>query len=134
VGIFTIGLEGRDLRQISPKSLIVVEFGGRWSPNGERILFAARTNESHESAIWLVNADGSGAHRLRVTPACGGASADPASIACTYPDWSPDGTRIVFARVDANQVNENIYIVDTDGTDLQQVTNSGGSQPDWGVK
>jgi Tol biopolymer transport system component len=133
VGIFTIRLDGRDLRQLSPRTVIVDEFGGRWSPNGKQILFVARTDESHKSAIWLVNADGSGAHRLRITPACGGATADPTSFACTYPDWSPDGTRIVFVRVDANEVNENIYIVDTDGTDLQQVTKTSGNEPDWGA-
>jgi Tol biopolymer transport system component len=133
VGIFTIRLDGRDLRQISPQTVIVDEFGGRWSPNGEQILFVARTDESHKSAIWLVNADGGSAHSLRIAPACGGPTADPASIGCSYPDWSPDGTRIVFVRADANDVNENIYIVDTDGTDLQQVTQSSGSEPDWGV-
>jgi Tol biopolymer transport system component len=134
VGIFTIRLDGRDLRQISPKTVIVDhEFGGRWSPSGKQILFVASTAEGHQPAIWLANADGSGAHRLRITPVCGGANADPASIGCSYPDWSPDGTKIVFARVDANHMDKNIYIVDTDGTDLQQVTKSGGSEPDWGV-
>lgn len=133
VGIFTIRIDGRDLRQISPTTVIVDEFGGRWSPDGKQILFVARTDDRHKSAIWLVNADGSGAHSLRIMPACGGATADRASFGCSYPDWSPNGTRIVFARVDANQVNENIYVVDSDGTDLQQVTKIGGSEPDWGV-
>jgi Tol biopolymer transport system component len=133
LGIFTIGLNGRDLRQVSPKTVIVDEFGGRWSPDGNQILFAAKTDDSHRSAIWLVNADGSGAHPLPVTPACGGATADPASIGCSYPDWSPDGTRIVFAREDANDTDLNIYVVNNDGTDPQQVTNGGGGQPDWGV-
>jgi dipeptidyl aminopeptidase/acylaminoacyl peptidase len=133
VGIFTIGLDGRGLRLISPKNLVVDhEFGGRWSPSGKQILFVASTDESHQRAIWLVNADGSAPHMLPMKPACGGEMADSSSKSCSYPDWSPDGMKIVFVRNDANDT-ENIYVVDLDGTNLQRVTKSGGNEPDWGA-
>ena len=45
-----------------------------------------------------------------------------------YPDWSPDGTAIVFATYGIGEFDDpapgasNLYTVRPDGTDLQQVT------------
>jgi dipeptidyl aminopeptidase/acylaminoacyl peptidase len=70
-----------------------------WSPDGSRIAFDAvdRGRCIHfadlqfcPSALFVMQADGSGRRRLL-------ASADP-SDALTSPTWSPDGTRLAFAR------------------------------------
>jgi len=52
-----------------------------WSPTGEPITFDIR-NEPSSHEIWTISPDGS--HLIRVT------------IDGSRPDWSPDGTRIVF--------------------------------------
>ena len=41
-----------------------------------------------------------------------------------YPDFSPDGTQIVFTLSD-NSINSGIWIVNTNGTDLRQLTDVG---------
>ena len=100
VGLFVIKLNGSGLRQITPPGLIVQTFfGGSWSPTGDKIVFAARTDPDHRLAVWIVHADGSGLHQLPITPSCGGAFSDARSISCLDPGWSPDGTKIVFTRV-----------------------------------
>jgi Tol biopolymer transport system component len=135
VGIFVVKLNGSGLHQITPAGMILnAEFGGSWSPSGNKILFEARTDANHRSSIWVVNADGSGLQQLPITPSCGGAFSDPRSISCFYPGWSPDGRKIVFTAVTANGTQSNIYTVNADGSGLFQVTNTGrDSQPDWGV-
>jgi Tol biopolymer transport system component len=134
LGIFVTRLNGSGLRQITPRGMIVDEFfGGSWSPNGNKILFAARSAADHRLEIWVVNADGSGLHRLPITPACGGAFSDPRSTSCFYPGWSPDGTKIAFTRISANGTQANIYTVNADGSGLAQLTNTGrAGQADWG--
>jgi TolB protein len=48
------------------------------------------------------------------------------------PDWSPDGTQIVFCMFINGQ--EDIYTAKADGSDLTQVTNTPEFEngPDWG--
>ena len=81
-----------------------------------------------------MNADGSGLHQLPITPSCGGAFSDRMSIGCYDPVWSPDGTKIVFARVTAAGTQRNISTVNADGSGLFQVTHSGtNDNADWGT-
>jgi Tol biopolymer transport system component len=56
-----------------------------WSPDGKRLAFARDFNGS---AIYVINADGTGERRLSPTP---GFDATPS--------WSADGTRIIFTRL-----------------------------------
>jgi Tol biopolymer transport system component len=134
VGLFVTRLGGSGVRQITPRGMIVDDFfGGSWSPSGNKILFASRSTGDHRLAIWLVNADGSGLHQLPITPACGGAFSDPRSTSCFQPGWSPNGTKIAFTRIRANGTQENVYTVNSDGSGLTQITNTGrADQADWG--
>jgi hypothetical protein len=96
-----------------------------------------RVGESMRNSLWVVHADGSGLHEIRVQgkPACGGPIVDPTSRGCTHPRWSPDGTKIIFgiATATADGGTENIYTVKADGTGLTQVTNGVEDEtPDWG--
>ena len=134
VGLFVVRVNGGGLRRITPAGMVLdAEYGGSWSPSGNRILFAARSDEDHRLAIWGVDSDGTGLAQLPITPACGGAFSDPRSISCLQPSWSPDGTKIVFTRISANGTQSNIYTVNADGSRLSRVTNSGGARdPEWG--
>jgi Tol biopolymer transport system component len=132
VGLFVTKLNGSGLRQITPPGMVVQFYGGSWSPTGNKILFAARTDPDHRLAVWIVRADGSGLHQVPITPSCGGAFSDARSISCLDPDWSPDGTKIAFTRV-TQGTPSSLYTVNADGSGLSQVTNArGDSQPDWG--
>jgi len=74
------------------------------SPDGSKIAFAS-DREKPNFHIYVVNVDGSGL--VKLTSETGGDLS---------PRWSPDGKRIAFSRVGA------IYVMDSDGTNVQQVT------------
>ena len=133
--LYTIKLNGSGLTPLTPAGMdINDEDQGRWSPQGDKILFAARPAPGHRFALWVVGSDGTGLHQVPI-PSCGGAFADPTSVGCPQAGWSPDGTRIVFTRVSSMGRQENIYTVNADGSGLFQVTHSGFLDlfPDWGT-
>lgn len=133
-GVFVVNVNGTGLRQIlSPQ----VNAGPAidWSPQGNEIVFSRRLPGSH-SSLCISHADGSELRQVNVQPstACGGANADPTADGCFGPGWSPDGTKIVFAKGQNGDVDSNLYTVNVDGSGLAQVTHTGGSQsPDWGT-
>jgi len=139
-GIFVTEVDGSGLHRMSPPHMLVDDiFGGSWSPHGSQILFVARETEDHHKAIWVVNADGTSPHQLRIDGTCGGTLSDPESSGCYSPSWSPDGTMIVFVRSTPDPSApagffENVYTVNADGSELFQVTNGGvDDNPDWGT-
>lgn len=80
-------------------------------------------------ALWLMDADGSNAHQL-VT----------ALVVETGPAWSPDGSMLAFTGWDPQApqpqgVLPDVWIVDVDDGDLQNVTNLSGPasalSPSW---
>ena len=132
-GIFVVNVDGTGLQRITPAGMILDAFPGSWSPTGNRILFVASTDDHHRRGIWEVNADGSGLYQLPIK-GCGGAIADPNSIDCSYPGWSPDGTKIVFTRATKGGKRSDIAIVNADGSDLVQITSTGDAdEADWGT-
>jgi TolB protein len=136
VGLYVLKLGGDRLRQITPPGTHVGDSGGDWSPQGNEIVFSQHVTPDARSSLWVVHADGTGLHEIRVQaqPICGGAYSDPSSQGCFGPRWSPDGTRIVFARGTSGDDDSNIYTVNPDGTGLTQVTHGGRDQaPDWGT-
>jgi TolB protein len=136
VGVFVTELDGSGLVQVSLPDLMLDDtgFAGSWSPDGSQILVVARASEDDHKEIWIVDADGGSPRRLEMTPACGGSFSDASSAGCYSPEWSPDGSMIVFTRSSWDGKTENIYIVNADGTGLQQVTDGGADDnPDWGT-
>jgi TolB protein len=132
-GLFVIGVDGTGLRRLTPEGMHLDVFNGSWSPGGDHILFVARTDPSHARAIWEVNADGSGLRQLPIA-GCGGALSDPTSVDCSYPGWSPDGTKIVFTRATDGGKRSDIAIVNADGSGLVQITHTGDAdEADWGT-
>ena len=60
VDIADDGAGAGEPRQLTPEGMVLDDTGhaGRWSPDGEEILFVARESEDHHKAIWVVDADG----------------------------------------------------------------------------
>jgi Tol biopolymer transport system component len=97
-----------------------------WSPDGRRLVY---TRADNGSAIYVINADGTGEARLSPTP---GFDATPS--------WSSDGTRIVYARLhsapepDVPSVTD-IWVMNADGSDDHPIlANTPFSvEPRWSV-
>jgi Tol biopolymer transport system component len=135
-GLFVVNTNGTGLKQITPADFDLSSFGS-WSPQGNDIVFSRHVTPDVHSSIWVVHTDGTGLHEINVQPtsACGGANADPNAEGCNEPTWSPNGTKIAFVRSHSNDVDGEIYTVNTDGTGLTQVTHAPGSgSPDWGTR
>ncbi|HEX5266428.1 MAG TPA: hypothetical protein VFW24_06615, partial [Acidimicrobiales bacterium] len=91
-----------------------------WSPDARHVAYSIST----QPAVWVVNADGTGKHRL--TPV------DPADSEDFFPAWSPDGSRIAFQRSGPSGVD--VWVVHADGTGAHAVTTShtvGSGGPLW---
>ena len=85
----------------------------QWSPDGTRIavnMLNVKAKPRNGSAIYVLNADGSGFRRIT-----------PIRLNAGSPDWSPDGKRIVFNSSYEGQAAVEIYTVRPDGRGLKRV-------------
>jgi Tol biopolymer transport system component len=96
-----------------------------WSPNGRQLAFARITSGQlrgphgypyQHTDIYVVNADGSGLHRLTKTNDA------------IEPVWSPDGREIAFARDHLSQTSvsltASIWTIHPNGSDPRQLTST----------
>jgi Tol biopolymer transport system component len=96
--------------------LVTLLHAGRWmnvkaaySPDGQEIAFGSDKG-GLQSAIWVMNADGTGPHRVTGP-----------SLRAFWPDWSPSGDRILF--VDNCCIpDSNLWTVGPDGSGLTELT------------
>jgi Tol biopolymer transport system component len=104
----------------------------RWSPDGQSLIFwreRGASEGSPQSAIFRIDADGARLHRLTAW-----------SLAAGDPDWSPDGSSIVFSThpllIFEGGAESELYAMKPDGTGLRQLTHDGdggprATQPRW---
>ena len=86
-----------------------------WSPDGSVLAYAG------PDGINLFDVATGSVHRLtdcRFREDCGRDA---------HPSWSPDGTRIAFSRQDGGGTTIQVFVVNADGSGLQQLTSS----PEW---
>ena len=86
--IFTIGVDGKGLRNVNDD--LAFNWAPSWAPDGSQI--AILTGRGGQEEIWLVPDDGGEEKRYT--------HSDGKDIA--RPDWSPDGTTILFEKVVGN--------------------------------
>ena len=99
--IWTVSVEGDNAKPLG------LGYGARWSPDGKRLVFAAPTAES-DGDLFVMNADGTGRHRLLATPELEQSA-----------DWSPDGTKILFTQL--NTSGADVMVMDADGSDVRNL-------------
>jgi TolB protein len=91
--------------------------GVAWFPDGRTLAFPGDGDVHNTSAIYIMNADGTG--QRRVGPSL--------PFATDWIDLSPDGTKLVLK--DFTPQGKNIYTMNIDGTDLRRVGE--GLDPVW---
>jgi TolB protein len=74
--------------------------------------------------------DANGANNRQITTT---AASDPAPSGDFDPDWSPDGSRIVFCREDLGNGSSSLYVMQRDGSQQRRLALavSYGSLPTW---
>lgn len=84
--LFVSNPDGSSIRQLTSEAFGVFDFA--ISPNGGKIAYSVTRNAEGIRDIWLMNAEGGGRQRVVTCD----------EMACQYPVWSADGTRLAFER------------------------------------
>jgi Tol biopolymer transport system component len=86
------------------------------SPDGRLLLCETGSEDGSQNGIHTIrSSDGGGLTQITSNP---GGDDSPG-------DWSPNGKRIVFQRFDSNFNSEGLFVVNTNGTGLKQITPAG---------
>lgn len=122
--VWVVNVDGSNKTQLTrvPARIRGGEGGNRnnvWSPDGKRIAYTSDRDGDYE--IYIINADGSGDHRVTHSP--GGQSPEV---------WLPDG-RIIFDDWSARRDLPDWYVMNADGTGLASLPQlQGANSPlDW---
>jgi dipeptidyl aminopeptidase/acylaminoacyl peptidase len=111
-GVYVTNLDGQETMRVSPG---LSDGYPAWSPDGTTLAYAS------SGGIFLHDMQTGTNHRLTI---CG----EQENCGFDFePSWAPDGSRIVFARQDYGGSSVQIFVVNTDGTGVQQLT----SGPQW---
>lgn len=92
-----------------------------WSPNGEKIAFAANLYAEEEPRdIYVVDVNKKQITNLTNTP----------TVDESHPVWSPDGTLIAYQREDVDG-EPRIWLMNSDGSNQRQLTQRRCHDPVW---
>jgi TolB protein len=99
-----------------------------WSPDGGSILFQEPT-VGHETQLFTVSPDGTGLTQIT----------NVRGVAWIWGGFSPDGAMITSVRVPGEASENDVYVMNLDGTGIQPVTSSlslrpAEGLPDWGPR
>jgi Tol biopolymer transport system component len=115
-GLFTVNAsDGSNLTRVTTNRLGGHDIPADFSPDGTQVVFLreAPNHGSHHLALFVANADGSDVHRI---------SGWMNDSACCQASWSPDGSRIAFAK------QGRLRTVQPDGASLKTLKVDSGAQ------
>jgi Tol biopolymer transport system component len=123
--IYVVGVNGKDLRQLTPFTRAVAD-GIDWSPDGTEIVYSNHFGQPGgvSANVFTLKLDGSG--RRRLTHDTGGTINNGAD------SWSPDSTKIAY--VSNRSGSYQIWTMNADGTGQTQLTRGPEAhQAAWGT-
>jgi TolB protein len=112
--VYTSDPNGKNLFRVTKHTGTTVYIEPSFSPDGKQIVFEADLSDS-AAELWIVDADGGNLHRLTH-----GAND-------RQPNWSPDGSRILFQR---GATKWGIFTVTPDAKSVTRVTPQSHSATD----
>ncbi|MDP9302062.1 MAG: hypothetical protein M3P43_14400 [Actinomycetota bacterium] len=122
--IFVANVDGTGVRRVTPYGLPFphIEFAtAQWSPDGQEII-----SQTKRGRLFIVHLDGTGVTKIHL-------QTGTTDYFAFEPDWSPDGTRIVFCMFNNGQ--EDLFTANADGSHVVQITDTPKkfeNGPDWG--
>jgi Tol biopolymer transport system component len=87
------------------------DVNGRWSPDGNRIVWESDRDGSFQ--LWIMNSDGSQKQKVTQGPAIHG-----------WAEWHPDGSRLVYWGYDAETATYFISTANADGSNVDVIVES----------
>ena len=91
-----------------------------WSSDGQQIAFTV--DRAWNEEVYVMNADGTNPRNLSNRLGFD-----------AYPDWSPDGSRIVFSsNRHGDRIPPTLFVMDADGSNVEQITRGRfAKKPKW---
>jgi Tol biopolymer transport system component len=110
-------LDGSHRRRVTlPPRRAAEDSQVQWSPDGKRLVFVRHNitaKPAGKGAVFVVNADGTRLRRITPWEMSAGDG----------PDWSPDGSRILFRAPETDDfLNSDMYTIRANGTGLKRLT------------
>src|SRR5262249_49410317 len=112
--LFSARGDGTGRVRLSPRRWSVIDLGffdrvgADWSPDGSRAAFAAFNPSSGKTALFVVNANGTGLRRVT-----------PLSMGAISAQWSPRGNFVTFTSC-CTKIQ--VFVVNVNGRHLRQLT------------
>jgi TolB protein len=113
--IYSVLPDGNDLRQLT--SGPSKDACPSYAPDGKSIVFCSFRNNGWQ--IWEMSANG---NDLRQLTNVGFA---------WFPSFSPDGTKIAFSGQNGDDPNDEVFVMNRDGSDLTALTSAGTGNNEW---
>jgi Tol biopolymer transport system component len=109
--IYSIRVDGTHQRALT-RLRAHADIGASVSPDGRQIAFVRFGAHGITSQVYVMRADGSGAHAVT-----------PPALEGSAPRWSPTGTLITFTS-NCCRPGSNIYVMHPDGTAIRRLTHT----------
>ncbi|MDE0482889.1 MAG: hypothetical protein OXI67_09950 [Candidatus Poribacteria bacterium] len=118
--LFIMNANGKDLQRLTDNN--AREGYSSWSPDGKRIVFHSDRNRRGRSEVHVIDLE------TRAVTQLTGIEGAENELGSVVPDWSPDGTQIVYGKFISNRkpngkgvaagfAHKNIYVMSADGED-----------------
>jgi Tol biopolymer transport system component len=113
--VWTMKADGTDFFQITDRVAGGVATAPALSPDGRKVAFSlAEPASGDDWDIYVINVDGTGLTNLTNHPEFDG----------WRPAWSPDGSQIAFFSTRDDPINDEVYVMDADGSNVRRLTDN----------